>query len=113
MSFLSVAEVEAGLGIMNADPNIYDDAPDHHIGEITQLGTDGRRYIFGLPAYNTYQEEVSMAVGDDLGADDGFFSESNAYSGLVNLGGDFSSAASTDNKWGIDHMHTLIYLQRF
>lgn len=106
MSFLSVSEVKAGLGIMNADPNLYDNAPDHHIGQITQLGTDGRRYIFGLPAYNTYQEEVTMAVGDNLGGTGGFFAESNAYSGLVNLGGSFSNVASTNNDKGIDHYYS-------
>ncbi len=35
----------------------------HHIGELTTLREDGYRYIYGIPAYNTYQEEVAFNVG--------------------------------------------------
>lgn len=33
-----------------------------HIGEITVLRNDGARYIFGLPAYNIIQKELTFAV---------------------------------------------------
>lgn len=104
MSFLTIAEVNAGLGISSTNPNMYSGAPGHHIGEITQLGTDGRRYVFGLPAYNTSQEEVTMAVGEDLGGNPGYF-PTNHYNGLVSLESDvdFNKAASPDNKLGIDN----------
>jgi hypothetical protein len=36
---------------------------DHHIAEITTLNTDGTRYVYALPAYNTYQEEITFAIG--------------------------------------------------
>jgi hypothetical protein len=39
------------------------EGPGHHIGEITNLGSDGSRYVYGLPAYNTLQREFSFAVG--------------------------------------------------
>ncbi|MBN2786874.1 MAG: hypothetical protein JXQ69_00995 [Paludibacteraceae bacterium] len=34
----------------------------HHISEITTYKTDGSRYIYGIPAYNNLQEEVTFAV---------------------------------------------------
>lgn len=37
----------------------------HHMSEITITGTDGKRMIYGIPVYNTYQEEVSFSVPED------------------------------------------------
>ncbi|OFX83085.1 MAG: hypothetical protein A2W99_13390 [Bacteroidetes bacterium GWF2_33_16] len=34
----------------------------HHISEITTFRADGMRYIYGIPAYNTKQDEVSFAI---------------------------------------------------
>ena len=34
----------------------------HHLSEIAVLGSDGRRYIYGVPAYNVEQQDVSFAV---------------------------------------------------
>lgn len=34
----------------------------HHLSEITVLNPDGKRYVYGLPVYNTYQKEVSFSV---------------------------------------------------
>jgi len=53
----------AGLG-SNDDP-VYN-APAHHIGEIILTKNDGVRYYYGLPAYNTFQEETSFSVGMEL-----------------------------------------------
>jgi len=39
----------------------------HHISEITALRPDGARYVFGIPAYNNTQEEVSFAVDGSEG----------------------------------------------
>lgn len=39
----------------------------NHISEVTVLNTDGRRYIYGVPAYNTTQQEVSFSVNKDNG----------------------------------------------
>lgn len=33
-----------------------------HISEVTVLNNDGRRYIYGIPAYNLSQKEVTFAV---------------------------------------------------
>ncbi len=34
----------------------------HHLSEITVLNADGKRYVYGLPVYNTVQKEVSFSV---------------------------------------------------
>jgi len=34
-----------------------------HIGEISTTKTDGSRYVYGIPAYNTYQKEVTFSMG--------------------------------------------------
>jgi hypothetical protein len=39
----------------------------HHLSEIAVLGSDGRRYVYGLPAYNLVQEDVSFAVNKEDG----------------------------------------------
>lgn len=39
-----------------------DKAKAHHIGEITQLLPDGRRYVYGLPAMNNMQRESTFSV---------------------------------------------------
>jgi hypothetical protein len=35
---------------------------EHHISEITATNTDGMRYVFGLPTYDTLQKEVSFTL---------------------------------------------------
>ena len=34
----------------------------HHLSEITVLNADGKRYVYGLPVYNTMQKDVSFSV---------------------------------------------------
>ncbi len=43
-------------------------AKAHHISEIISNSGDGMRYVYGLPAYNTTQEEVSFAISQDMNA---------------------------------------------
>lgn len=43
----------------------------HHIHEITINKPDGSRYIFGLPAYNLRQKEVSFSVNQNTPTGDG------------------------------------------
>ncbi len=38
----------------------------HHISEITISGDDGKRSVYGIPVYNTYQEEVTFSIGQNL-----------------------------------------------
>jgi len=42
----------------------------HHISEITVLNSDGRRYIYGLPAYNVEQSDVTFAISKETNQPD-------------------------------------------
>ncbi|WP_341836431.1 hypothetical protein WJU16_00835 [Chitinophaga pollutisoli] len=39
---------------------------NHHISEISMVGQDGRRMVYGLPVYNFSQKEVTFAVAQSL-----------------------------------------------
>lgn len=105
MSFLTDAELTAGLGVDAIDPNAYA-APGHHIGEITQLGTDGRRYVFGLAAYNHFQEETTFATGKRLNGDAGV-TAGDDYGGLISYTGvNLNDLISVNNDYGIDNYYS-------
>lgn len=38
----------------------------HHLSQITTMSAGGERMVYGLPVYNTYQEETSFNVAGDL-----------------------------------------------
>jgi len=40
--------------------------PQHHMSEITVTNPDGKRYVYGLPAYNTRQQEVTFSVNTGI-----------------------------------------------
>lgn len=102
MYFLSRGEVELGMGAIPFDSTkLFEDAPSHHIGEITQLGQDGRRYIFAMPVYNHKQEDATFATGEGLYGGGGV-AYLNDQSGLL-TGVNISTDASTSNEHGIDH----------
>ena len=62
----------------------------HHTSEISIVRSDGVRYVYGIPAYNTVQKEQTFAVSQ----------QGNTATGLV----DYSSTeASTGNESGSDH----------
>lgn len=50
---------KAGIQSINRD-NSY--RLGHHLSEIDVLGTDGRKYIYGLPVYNIDQSEVTFSI---------------------------------------------------
>lgn len=41
----------------------------HHISEIDVTNADGRRYVYGLPAYNVEQKEVTFSVDKETDTD--------------------------------------------
>ena len=47
----------------------------HHLSEISVLNTEGRRYVYGVPAYNIEQDDVAFSVDKSGG---------NTSTGLVN-----------------------------
>ncbi len=94
-------ELNDGMGLNAAHPNSYN-APNHHIAEVTSYGTDGMRYVYGIAAYNTYQKEVSFAVGNDVYGQNGL--TGNCATGLVTyLPG---QSNSTSNPHGQDNYYS-------
>jgi len=62
----------------------------HHISEITTTRPDGTRYIYGIPAYNTTQEEYTFSIET---------SDVNCATGLASYS---TTERSQSNKSGID-----------
>lgn len=105
LSYLTIGEVRAGLGLENLHPQIYAENRSHHIGEMTQLGTDGRRYVFGIPAYNHIQRDFTFATGNGLNNLNGIF-PSDDFEGLLDLGNNFNSIVTQNNNKGIDNYYS-------
>lgn len=106
MSFLSISDVNNDLGVGPIPTNLSSNAEGHHIGEITQLGTDGRRYVFGIAAYNNTQKDVTFAIGKKIDGDAGYM-PSDDYSGLVTYpSGSVSSLVGLSNDYGIDNYYS-------
>lgn len=103
--FLSVEEVRKGYGIYGVKHFIPDVAKNHHIGEVTQLGVDGKRYVFGMPVYNTLMEEYTFAVGDNIKGNGGL-APTDLRNGILT----YSEKAATkllsdENDRGIDNFY--------
>ncbi|WP_294680212.1 hypothetical protein [uncultured Fluviicola sp.] len=107
--FLSRGEVQANLGVIPfVSGNLFSGAPAHHIGEITQLGQDGRRYVFAMPVYNHFQEDVTFACGAGLYGSGGINYAENQ-SGVItgiSTASESSGDASPGNDRGIDHYYS-------
>ncbi|MBO9702128.1 MAG: hypothetical protein J7604_18105 [Sporocytophaga sp.] len=87
------------------DPNkaVYK-GKDHHIAEMTSVNAQGMRYVYGIPAYNNLQREVSFSTGESpkrgqLAVD--------YSSGLVNYSTDGNADNSTSNERGIDNFYQM------
>ncbi|MEP7377627.1 MAG: hypothetical protein ABI675_29755 [Chitinophagaceae bacterium] len=63
----------------------------NHISEITVLNPDGRSYVYGIPAYNLKQQEITFAV-DKAGAE--------TSKGLVGYSGNDTTQKNTKGKDG-------------
>jgi hypothetical protein len=63
----------------------------HHLSEIDVLNPDGRRYIYGLPAYNIEQADLTFSVNKET-------STSNIDSGLVQYDATDDSTANSKGK---------------
>ncbi len=73
------------------------DRKTHHMSEFTQVQTDGRRYVYGIPAMNNIQKEVTFSIDAPTNAND-------RASGLVpyNSGTDDTKG----NQKGIDNYYS-------
>lgn len=80
----------------------YSIAKSHHIAKIVIVKPDGSRYVFGLPAYNTKQVEITMAVGKNK-------DENAAYPFSVNSSNNTiqytDETNSINNKNGLDNRY--------
>ncbi|TSJ46561.1 hypothetical protein [Fluviicola chungangensis] len=103
--FLTRKEVEDDMGLLPINSSIYNPSSKSHIAEVTQLGTDGRRYVFALPAYSKLQKEATFAVGTGMYGSGGL-TYANDYSGIIDCGSNFSTLASMSNKEGIDNYYS-------
>lgn len=105
MQFTSHGDLVNGFGVAGLHPNAYSGAKAHHIGEVVQTGTDGRRYVFGIAAYNHFQEDVSFAIGKRLD-NTGGLTVTDEYNGLVNYGSVNGSIVTSDNDYGLDSYYS-------
>lgn len=69
---------------------------DHHIGQLSVVNPDGNRYVYGLPAYNTLQEDVTFSVNDSK-------SPTNSYDRVKGYN---TSDASTGNDEGLSNLYS-------
>jgi hypothetical protein len=60
---------EVSLGGLN--DYVSSNAEPHHFGEFSITKSDGARYVYGIPAYNTVQKEASFNVGKATDNGDG------------------------------------------
>lgn len=112
ISFLSVKEAKNFAISRNyfntSDPNhISSRAKDHHIGEITSLNARGERYVYGIPAYNNYQKEVTFATGASVEKP---FGKSVDNAGLVDFDNEDNS---TSNQRGLDNYYSSTELPAY
>ncbi|HTN05685.1 DNRLRE domain-containing protein, partial [Agriterribacter sp.] len=63
----------------------------HHLSEVTVLNADGRRYIYGLPAYNAAQWDVTFSVEKETNTE-------NIDKGLAAYAADSDNTAKLNNK---------------
>lgn len=56
----------------------------HHIGEFSQVLPDGRRYVYGIPAMNNLQKEVSFSVDSKAEGDPSYTTGLTTYSDQQN-----------------------------
>jgi len=75
--------------------NLRTSYPKHHISEVSVVKTDGKRYVFGVPAYNTLHEEMTFNVSspDATGKKDGLVTYT-------------ANDATAGNDKGLDHYFT-------
>lgn len=108
LTLLKFSEL-AYKGLNSNDDPLYK-APDHHIGEVSVLRNDGVRYVYGIPAYNTYQEETSFSVGMYMDPNSADYVNKNVHEqGYDNVNGLFyykTGDNSKSNKRGRDNYYS-------
>ena len=70
----------------------------HHISEVRVTDNSGARYVYGIPAYNTYQEEVTFSVNAG--------GQSNVQTGLIDYEKNVDD--TKDNAKGLDNYYNKV-----
>lgn len=78
-------------GLVQRTSRVNANAKAHHISEVTITEENGKRFIYGIPAYNTSQEDATFAVPGGSG---------DPVTGLVSYN---TTDASAQNKQGRDN----------
>ncbi|MES2680890.1 MAG: hypothetical protein V4635_13445 [Bacteroidota bacterium] len=88
-------------------PQMSGSAQPHHMAEVTTLGTDGSRYVYGLAAYNTQQKEITFSVGstDLLSHNNNGSLNDCATDGIVSYSGNDNTL---QNAKGIDNYYSSV-----
>ncbi|MEO8589948.1 MAG: hypothetical protein ABI432_11295 [Flavobacteriales bacterium] len=92
-TYLTHREVVGHLGLEDVIDHGFD-ISDNHMSEVTVTGVDGTRNVYGIPAYNIRQEDVTFAVGSGLG-------EASIYTPYTD-----GTDNSTANQQGKDHYYS-------
>ncbi len=106
ISYLTIEELEHYYDYANWH-HIYEGAQPHHIGAIIVTSEDGTRYLYGLPAYNTSQDEINFSVGVTGEAESPDVDEEN---NLVTYN---YEQISTNNHSGIDNYYSDVHTPAF
>lgn len=79
----------------NANMISRSDFPLHHVSEITTVNPDGKRFVFGIPAYNLQQKAATFSIN---------YGDANLQSGHVGYKSEGPDADnSIGNKRSVDH----------
>ncbi len=106
VSILTAGEVLGDVGVTKTYENAAWSSSStnnpHHIGEISIVGENGKRYVYGLPVYNLIKNEVTFAVGTtQLGAEYGVSPDCENGTIVYSPGSDDTK----DNNWGLDYYY--------
>lgn len=105
---MNTFSIDATTGMYQSTTTGVIDWPAHHIGEVSTITPDGRRYIYGLPAYNYMQREVSFSVRNDGNANGRHY---NTDKGLAMYNGDIDN--TVNNELGMDNFFSATQLPPF
>lgn len=111
ISYLTVKEVK------NVSPRrqkyLSPHAKDHHIAEITVTHPDGKRYVFGLAAYNITQKEVTFSIGSGIYGSPASLTTQGYLNDVIINPSNIATLASKANKMGIDNYFDATILPAF
>ena len=94
--------------IQGSIPRVGGHRKAHHLSEITVTQPGGQRYVYGLPAYNLVQREVTFSVGRPLDDQTGSpLSGADFADGLFNYAS-LTNANSSSNAQGIDNYYQAV-----